>query len=534
MSGQARLPAGRARDVGDVIITAELARRPSRPPDHEAENLALRGLAGTMASEPGLLLQGLAEAAMALTRAGSAGISLLEHDGPQGVFRWVAASGAFSPHRGGTLPAGASPCSEALARDEVLLMREPGRVYPACFEVGPDIHEALYAPFHADGRPAGVLWAVRHDRDAGFEREDARLLENLARFAAAAHGMARALQGSRAADERSRTELAARLADAELLQRLSAGLVRKQEPGALHEQSLAAAMALMRADAASLQVLEPGGERLLLLASRNLHPLSVAHWQLVDAGDASACGQSLRAHARFVVEDCETDPVLAGTGDLAEFRRSGIRAAQSTPLVARSGRPVGLISTHWRAPWRLVEADLRLLDVLARQLADLIESAATEATLREGEERQALLLRLSDALRATGDPAEIERTAMRMLGEHLGLARTYYFDVRRDEHGWVHVIESTFQRDPAQPSMVGSHSLRGFGTWMFEGFARGEAIAVADVTAIPALTPAEVGSYLALGVAAFINVPLLKYGEYSAGIGAHDTAPRAWTAGEIG
>ena len=44
---------------------------------------------------------------------------------------------------------------------------------------------------------------------------------------------------------------------------------------------------------------------------------------------------------------------------------------QSTPLISRTGRLLGMISTHWASHTSHPEHDLRLLDVLARQAADL-------------------------------------------------------------------------------------------------------------------------------------------------------------------
>jgi len=64
---------------------------------------------------------------------------------------------------------------------------------------------------------------------------------------------------------------------------------------------------------------------------------------------------------------------MAGTQDQLEYRRSGIRAVQSTPLRSRSGRPLGMLSTHWRTPHTPTEEDFTFFDVLARLAADLIE-----------------------------------------------------------------------------------------------------------------------------------------------------------------
>jgi PAS domain S-box-containing protein len=82
---------------------------------------------------------------------------------------------------------------------------------------------------------------------------------------------------------------------------------------------------------------------------------------------------------------------MAGTQDLVEYRRSGIRAVQSTPLRSRVGRPLGMLSTHWCAPHTPTEDDFRLFDVLARQAADLIERTRAEEALRESEERFRLI-----------------------------------------------------------------------------------------------------------------------------------------------
>jgi PAS domain S-box-containing protein len=78
---------------------------------------------------------------------------------------------------------------------------------------------------------------------------------------------------------------------------------------------------------------------------------------------------------------------MAGTPGLASYRSAGIRAAQSTLLRSRAGQVLGMISTHWREPHEPNERELRLLDVLARQAADLIERKLAEKALRESEER---------------------------------------------------------------------------------------------------------------------------------------------------
>ena len=92
----------------------------------------------------------------------------------------------------------------------------------------------------------------------------------------------------------------------------------------------------------------------------------------------------------MIIPDLEASPLVAGA-DLDMFRELGIRSSQSTPLVSRSGKLLGMISTHWHQPHRPPKQDLHLLDVLARQAADIIERAWMQEPLRESEDRLGVL-----------------------------------------------------------------------------------------------------------------------------------------------
>ena len=124
----------------------------------------------------------------------------------------------------------------------------------------------------------------------------------------------------------------------------------------------------------------PERGELQLLAHRGFDPSSVAFWQWVRPGAGCICGAALRSGERAIVADVEYCDFMAGTENLAAYREAGMRAMQSTPLVSRTGRLLGMISTHWRNPYQPSERDLRLLDVLARQAADLIERKQAELT----------------------------------------------------------------------------------------------------------------------------------------------------------
>jgi hypothetical protein len=69
-------------ELRSMVSTAEMQSRPSRAPDYEAESRALMELSRQLAASPGSILQALAETALNLCSAHSAGLSLLE-DGDQ-------------------------------------------------------------------------------------------------------------------------------------------------------------------------------------------------------------------------------------------------------------------------------------------------------------------------------------------------------------------------------------------------------------------------------------------------------------------
>ena len=521
--------------VEDCIITGELERRPSRPPDYEAENHALTALADTLARRPGDVLQRLTDLMLELDLGDSAGISLSEGEGADRIFRWVALSGQWGQFKGGTMPFSASPCGVVVTRHEVMLFKHPERAFPDA-NVDPLIKEILLVPFAINGDAIGTVWANAHSDHRKFNREDARLLKGLSRFASAAHQMVAALgesehrlQSTDAVLRESEQRLTTELSGSHALQGLSTRLIPEQSPEALYDQILDTALELMGADAASLQLLDDDGKRLRRVATRNLHPFSTEYWTWVDASHASTCGQALSKNKRVVVEDVEASAELVGTGDLEAFRASGTRAVQSTPLLTRAGRPIGMISTHWRAPRRIEETDLGLFDVLARQIADLFERAKTEVALRESEERQAFLLKLGDAMRAERDADEVIAVASRLLGEHLGASRVIFCEI--DESAGVARLSRGWHAHGAAPHPA-SLNMADFGGPLLDDLRAGRPVRYDDVGEQPYARP-DLAALAAIGIRAGLSVPLLISGEFVVNLNVHQEQPRRWTDAEV-
>jgi PAS domain S-box-containing protein len=99
-----------------------------------------------------------------------------------------------------------------------------------------------------------------------------------------------------------------------------------------------------------------------------------------------------------VFYDLDVSTASYPDGVLQKYAETGHRAVQSIPLITRTGRPIGVFSTHWRTHHQPSERERRFLDLLARQAADLIERQQTESALRESRARLEAAL---DAARMT-------------------------------------------------------------------------------------------------------------------------------------
>jgi len=171
----------------DAVLVPGATRRSVRTPDHQAESTVLVWLAEEMARDPATIFDRLVEAVLKLTRAQSAGISLLSER--QGRFVWPAVAGDWSAYVWEGTPRDFGPCGTVLDRDQALYFVRPQRYFHYLADVAPPLEEGLLVPFHIDGKAMGTIWAVAHDADRQFDSEDERLLVGLSEFTSAAYRM---------------------------------------------------------------------------------------------------------------------------------------------------------------------------------------------------------------------------------------------------------------------------------------------------------------------------------------------------------
>jgi PAS domain S-box-containing protein len=184
--------------------------------------------------------------------------------------------------------------------------------------------------------------------------------------------------------------IATELDSAQRLQHVATQLVNAQGLEALYEETLDTLIAILHADFATIQMFYPergtNGE-LRLLGHRGFSTEVAKRWEWVSPATRTTCGEVLRTGRKIAVADIRNCDFMAGSEDLEGYLGTGIHAAQSLPLVSRSGALLGTVSTYWREPHELSASETRALDVLARLAADLIERSQAEEALWRSEER---------------------------------------------------------------------------------------------------------------------------------------------------
>ena len=161
-----------ASRLRSMLSTAELALRPSRAPDHETESKALIALAQSMAASPEGILQKLADTALTLCRAHSAGLSLLEEGDQKRDFHWRAIAGQWASHINGGTPRNFGPCGTVLDQDAAMICTHPELDFPYWESIKPVLEEGLLIPFYIKGEAVGTIWVVAHDTSRRFDAED--------------------------------------------------------------------------------------------------------------------------------------------------------------------------------------------------------------------------------------------------------------------------------------------------------------------------------------------------------------------------
>jgi PAS domain S-box-containing protein len=224
------------------------------------------------------------------------------------------------------------------------------------------------------------------------------------------------------------------------------------------EEVLDATIALQNADFGNIQLYNPETQTLEIVAQHGFQKDFLDYFRVVRE-DSSACGRARQQQKRVIIEDVLTDPGFAPHRPIAAA--SGFRAVQSTPLTGSDGRPLGIISTHFRRPHRPSQRDLRFTDLYARQAVEMIERRRAQEKLQRSETYLAEGQRLSH----TGSWVfNVSTAALFWSDEHF---RIFGLDPEAVEPSYPLFLQSVHSEDRATVNEVFYKAVRGKSDYQF-------------------------------------------------------------------
>ena len=154
-------------------------------------------------------------------------------------------------------------------------------------------------------------------------------------------------------------------------------LARSKDVDADLSQVLDVAISMTCADLGTLQRFDDADDSLQIVASRGFSEEALAFFRTVRRDTNTTCAVALTRRVHVFVGDICESYLFVGSPELEVLRRLGIAAAQSTPLISRTGRFWGVVSTYFREPQAEGCFDHLSLNRLAVQVADSLEQRET-------------------------------------------------------------------------------------------------------------------------------------------------------------
>jgi two-component system CheB/CheR fusion protein len=180
--------------------------------------------------------------------------------------------------------------------------------------------------------------------------------------------------------EQTKRDLAEDLAATERLRRVAERLADGDGMQALFNDIVDAATFVTHADAGTVQLLDEEKGTLQLLAWKSLGDGLVERFMVVDAAAYTPFADALKKGGRVFKDFMASTPQSRESDEI--HLAEGLRCAVSTPLMTRAGRPIGVITTHWKRDHQPTDRELRFLDLLIRQAADAVERQHAMEELR--------------------------------------------------------------------------------------------------------------------------------------------------------
>lgn len=158
------------------------------------------------------------------------------------------------------------------------------------------------------------------------------------------------------------------------------------------------------------------------------------------------------------------------------------------------------------------------------------ENLAADKARLSDKRRQAFSLALSDTLRSCATPDAVIAQATKLLGTELCVARALYCEI--DEARATFEIRHDWANNDVSSISDKTRSLSEYGTELISVLRSGQALVISDIETEHQAASVH-ASYAALGIRAFIAIPLTKNGQLSVVLTVHRAEPYAWQSDEL-
>jgi GAF domain-containing protein len=174
------------------------------------------------------------------------------------------------------------------------------------------------------------------------------------------------------------------------------------------------ALELVGASFGNVQAIDWTRGSLEIIRQRGFREEFLQHFKSVTPDDRSACGFALKTRKTVVISDLADDKSLSPQSR-SVILGAGVRAVQSVPIVSTSGAFIGILSTHFSAAHQPPNAELNMMESLARAAADLIVSRRAQAKTVETASAET-----KDAIASSHELLErIDKMTVRRIGKSL-------------------------------------------------------------------------------------------------------------------
>lgn len=169
-----------------------------------------------------------------------------------------------------------------------------------------------------------------------------------------------------------RSELISEFTAVSYLHTIATRNVQDEDISSFLLEMIDTALSITHASKAALQLTDEKTRTLKIVASSGFSPSFIDYYTSVPIGIGMS-GAAFESNQRVIVGDISRSPIFKDKPFLEPLLNEGVRAAQSTPIRSRSGKILGILSTHYEQTHPALHSDLPFIDLLARLIADILE-----------------------------------------------------------------------------------------------------------------------------------------------------------------